>query len=104
MAMLRKRRGQIASNRLQDVRTQDGELEGLFRMAKKDVLALVGVGRTVARHCNPVYAGAYVFGRTASCTRVKDGRKVITHGLARRREEWTVIIRDHHDGYLLGGV
>jgi excisionase family DNA binding protein len=49
---------------------------------------------------NPVYAGAYVFGRTASRTRVEDGRKVITHGVARRREDWTVVIRDHHDGYI----
>src|ERR1700751_4020702 len=49
---------------------------------------------------NPVYAGAYVFGRTASRTRVEDGRKVITHGVVRRREEWTVVIRDHHDGYI----
>lgn len=49
---------------------------------------------------NPVYAGAYVFGRTASRTRVEDGRKVITHGVARRCEDWTVLIRDHHDGYI----
>ena len=49
---------------------------------------------------NPVYAGAYVFGRTASRTRVEDGRKVITHGVVRRHEEWTVVIRDHHDGYI----
>jgi len=49
---------------------------------------------------NPVYAGAYVFGRTASRTRVEDGRKAITHGVVRRREEWTVVIRDHHDGYI----
>jgi excisionase family DNA binding protein len=49
---------------------------------------------------NPVYAGAYVFGRTASRTRVEGGRKVITHGVMRRREEWTVMIRDHHDGYI----
>jgi hypothetical protein len=26
--------------------------------------------------------------------------KVITHRVARRREEWTVLIRDHHDGYI----
>jgi excisionase family DNA binding protein len=49
---------------------------------------------------NPVYAGAYVFGRTASRTRVEDGRKVIIHGFVRRREEWSVVIRDHHDGYI----
>ena len=49
---------------------------------------------------NPVYAGAYVFGRSASRTHVEDGRKAITHGIMRRREEWTVLIRDHHDGYI----
>ncbi len=49
---------------------------------------------------NPVYAGAYVFGRTLSRTRVEGGRKVIIHGVARRREDWTVLIQDHHDGYI----
>jgi hypothetical protein len=49
---------------------------------------------------NPVYAGAYVFGRTGSRARLDGGRKVITHGVARRREEWGVLIRDHHDGYI----
>jgi Recombinase len=49
---------------------------------------------------NPVYAGAYVFGRTLSRTRVEGGRKVITHGVARRREDWTILIHDHHDGYI----
>jgi len=49
---------------------------------------------------NPVYAGAYAFGRTLSRTRVEAGRKVITHGVARPRENWTVLIHDHHDGYI----
>ena len=49
---------------------------------------------------NPVYAGAYVFGRTGSRARFEDGRKVVTHGIARRRDEWEVLIRDHHDGYI----
>jgi len=49
---------------------------------------------------NPVYAGAYVFGRTRSRVRLEGGRQVIIHGVARRREEWEVLIRDHHDGYI----
>jgi hypothetical protein len=49
---------------------------------------------------NPVYAGAYVFGRTGSRVRFEEGRKVITRGVARRRDEWEVLIRDHHDGYI----
>jgi excisionase family DNA binding protein len=49
---------------------------------------------------NPVYAGAYTFGRTSSRVRFEGGRQVIIHGVARRREEWEVLIRDHHDGYI----
>ena len=49
---------------------------------------------------NPVYAGAYVFGRTITRVRLEGGRKVITHGVMRRQEDWEVLIRDHHDGYI----
>ena len=49
---------------------------------------------------NPVYSGAYVFGRTGSRVRFEGGRKVITRGVARRRDEWEVLLRDHHDGYI----
>ena len=49
---------------------------------------------------NPIYAGAYVFGRTGSRVRFEDRRKVVARGIARRREEWEVLIRDHHDGYI----
>jgi excisionase family DNA binding protein len=49
---------------------------------------------------NPIYAGAYVFGRTGSQIRVEAGRKVITRGVRRSQKEWEVLIRDHHAGYI----
>ncbi|MCP3476597.1 recombinase family protein [Bradyrhizobium sp. CCGUVB1N3] len=49
---------------------------------------------------NPIYAGAYVFGRTGSQVRVEAGRKLITRSVRRPREEWEVLIRDHHEGYI----
>ncbi len=49
---------------------------------------------------NPIYAGAYVFGRTGSQVRFESGRKVITRGIRRRLEAWEVLIRDHHEGYI----
>jgi Recombinase/Recombinase zinc beta ribbon domain len=49
---------------------------------------------------NPVYAGAYVFGRTRSQVRVESGRKRITHNVRRRQEEWEVLIRDQHESYI----
>ena len=49
---------------------------------------------------NPVYAGAYVFGRTGSQVRFQSGRKVVTHGVCRGQDEWQVLIRDHHESYI----
>ena len=49
---------------------------------------------------NPVYAGAYAFGRTGSRTYLENGRKRVVRGFRRERDEWEVLIRDHHDGYI----
>ena len=49
---------------------------------------------------NPVYAGAYVFGRTRSRTWLDDGRKRVVRGIRREREDWEVLIHDHHPGYI----
>jgi len=48
---------------------------------------------------NPVYCGAYVFGRTATEVRVKDGRKS-TRKVRRSKQDWPVCIWDHHEGYI----
>ena len=45
---------------------------------------------------NPAYAGAYVYGRARHTTDL-DGRP---HTLAKPPGEWTVVIHDHHPGYL----
>ena len=50
--------------------------------------------------CNPIYAGAYAFGRTGTRTRVVDGRAHRTRGHRREREEWIVLLREHHEGYI----
>lgn len=49
---------------------------------------------------NPIYAGAYAFGRTEARTRVVDGRPVKTSGHYRAMGEWSVLIRDNHEGYI----
>jgi DNA invertase Pin-like site-specific DNA recombinase len=49
---------------------------------------------------NPVYAGAYAFGRTTSKVSVEDGRKRVRRGVRRPPTEWDVLIKDHHDGYI----
>ena len=49
---------------------------------------------------NPVYAGAYAFGRTTSKVMVEDGRKRVRRGLRRPQTQWDVLIKDQHDGYI----
>jgi DNA invertase Pin-like site-specific DNA recombinase len=49
---------------------------------------------------NPMYAGAYAFGKTEARTRVVEGRARKTIGHEKSRETWTVLIRDHHPGYI----
>ena len=49
---------------------------------------------------NPVYAGAYAFGKTESRTAVVEGRAKKTVGHQKPVEEWGVLIRDHHPGYI----
>ena len=49
---------------------------------------------------NPVYAGAYAFGRTMSKVRVEGGRKRVRRGLRRSQTEWDVLLEDQHEGYI----
>jgi len=49
---------------------------------------------------NPVYAGAYVFGRSRSRTWLEDGRTRVVRGIRRERDDREVLIRDHHQGYI----
>ena len=49
---------------------------------------------------NPIYAGAYAYGRTGSGTSIEAGRKVIRRGLRKPRQSWDILLKDHHDGYI----
>ena len=49
---------------------------------------------------NPVYGGGYAFGRTTSRITVENGRKRISRGHRRDREECDVSLVDHHEGYI----
>jgi hypothetical protein len=49
---------------------------------------------------NPTYAGGYAFGKTEARIRVVGGRARKTIGPSKPVENWTVLIRDHHSGYI----
>lgn len=49
---------------------------------------------------NPIYAGAYAYGRSTRSVCIEDGRKRATRTSHRRPEDWSVLILDHHEGYI----
>jgi len=56
--------------------------------------------RVSALLTNPVYSGAYAFGRTSTATKIQDGRKVVRKKDLRRPEQWKILIPNHHEGYI----
>lgn len=50
---------------------------------------------------NPVYAGAYAYGRTRTETRIAGGHATRRRGiLVPEQQDWAVLIPEHHDGYI----
>ncbi len=49
---------------------------------------------------NPIYAGAYAYGRTTTRTTVANGRAEKRRGAHTARADWAVLLRDHHPGYI----
>jgi len=49
---------------------------------------------------NPVYAGAYAFGRREVRIKIVDGRARKSKGHLKPRPAWTVLISNHHTGYV----
>lgn len=57
-------------------------------------------GRVVGLLHNPVYAGAYAFGRHRTRQHVDADGGVHSRTRAVARDQWPVLIRDHHEGYI----
>jgi DNA invertase Pin-like site-specific DNA recombinase len=49
---------------------------------------------------NPVYAGAYAFGRRSRFVKITNGRKHIINRRRRNWNDWDVLIKTHHEGYI----
>lgn len=49
---------------------------------------------------NPFYAGVYAYGKSEKHTEIVDGRLRKTYGHGRPIEQWDVMLKDHHEGYI----
>ncbi|WXH33660.1 hypothetical protein WA016_07670 [Myxococcus stipitatus] len=49
---------------------------------------------------NPFYAGVYAYGKSTQRTQLVEGRLSKSYGHPRPMQMWTVLLRDHHAGYI----
>jgi len=49
---------------------------------------------------NPFYAGAYVYGKSGKRTAIVDGRARKSYKHRKPFEQWDVMLREHHEGYI----
>ena len=49
---------------------------------------------------NPTYAGAYVYGRRQTRSYVDENGRIRKRTISVPRDQWLVVIRDHHKGYI----
>ena len=49
---------------------------------------------------NPVYAGAYAFGRRTARVTIENGRKRVVRSMQRDWRSWETLIPQHHEGYI----
>jgi excisionase family DNA binding protein len=49
---------------------------------------------------NPFYAGVYAYGKSEKHTEIVDGRARKTYGHGKPLEQWAVMLKNHHEGYI----
>ncbi len=64
------------------------------------VWKLPGYASLHAMLTNPIYAGAYVYGRRETRTKIVEGRARKSAGHRKPQSGWKVLIKEHHPGYL----
>ncbi|NLX20704.1 MAG: recombinase family protein [Phycisphaerae bacterium] len=66
----------------------------------REVWRLPVYNRVMSILKNPTYAGAFVYGRRERRTVIVDGRARKSDGHLVPPDQWEVVIRDHHPGYI----
>jgi DNA invertase Pin-like site-specific DNA recombinase len=67
---------------------------------RKMIWKLPGYASLHSMLINPIYAGAYCYGKTETRTKMVEGRARKSAGHRKPQSEWKVLIQDHHRGYL----
>jgi len=84
----------LCKNELGFPRPADGRRLGQIRWALPAYRNIISVLK------NPFYAGAYAYGKSSARTQLVDGFMRKTYGHDRPREDWSVLLHEHHQGYI----
>jgi hypothetical protein len=67
---------------------------------RKMIWKLPGYASLHSMLTNPIYTGAYVYGKTDTQTKIVEGRARKSAGHRKPQSGWKVLIKEHHPGYL----
>jgi DNA invertase Pin-like site-specific DNA recombinase len=85
---------QLQSEGLHFPRPSDGKRTTSFEWRPIRYRNVIGVLK------NPFYAGAYAYGKSEKRTALIDGHPRRSYGHGKPLEQWEVLIKDHHEGYI----
>jgi excisionase family DNA binding protein len=84
----------LAAEGLHFPRPSDGKRTTSFEWCPIRYRNVIGVLK------NPFYAGVYAYGKSEKRTALVDGQPRRSYGHGKPLEQWEVLIKDHHEGYI----
>ena len=85
---------QLSAEGMHFPRPSDGKRTTTFEWCPIRYRSIIGILK------NPFYAGVYVYGKSEKRTTLVEGQPRRSYGHGKPLEQWEVLIKDHHEGYI----
>jgi DNA invertase Pin-like site-specific DNA recombinase len=85
---------QLSAEGMHFPRPSDGKRTTKFEWCSIRYRNIIGVLK------NPFYAGVYAYGKSEKRTALVEGQPRRSYGHGKPLEQWEVLIKDHHEGYI----
>lgn len=85
---------QLSAEGMHFPRPSDGKRTTKFEWCSIRCRNIIGVLK------NPFYAGVYAYGKSEKRTALVEGQPRQSYGHGKPLEQWEVLIKDHHEGYI----
>jgi hypothetical protein len=85
---------QLSAEGMHFPRPSDGKRTTTFEWCPIRYRSIIGILK------NPFYAGVYAYGKSEKRTTLVEGQPHRSYGHGKPLEQWEVLIKDHHEGYI----